>query len=525
MLRFKPQISGLLLMTLSLAACNESQATKQVSSAPKADEVNLPPTISLIGEAETTLERGQAYLELFATAIDPEEGDLSARISISGSVNFNEVGDYELHYAVTDSKGLTASAKRMIHVRDTTDPVVSVSFPTNASLMQRLERIEGSCETGIDVIIWAGAISATRFLLGSTPCVEGRFILSGFNLSYPYGVWSIIVSQTDSSENNASQEIQFTTDVEAPFIFAAMTSPREVNTYGDGRVAVNSRQLIFRVTCEAGASIEVRNNGIPSIEPIADSVCPATNVVNILVTLTDSDGDKNISFSSRDAVGNLSYQNINLTLDRMAPTIEVVNANRERFGWRGPVNFNEITDYYTQNFLYFTASEAVIFTFQSNLFPTPVITDRSTTYQIPSPMTCSPLPCTFFHPSLGMLPIYRSDLRSGDYDGPGYIQVTVSDRAGNQTSRILPFVFDFTGPTMSLIGEAEVTTSDFWNYFNNEDPGATAIDDELGDISSSILRSVITPQIPNPMVHYIYYSAHDGWGNFSDIRRQVSTIP
>lgn len=82
------------------------------------------PTISLKGEANITLNIGDTYTEQGATAKDDTDGDISNKITTSGTVNTSKAGKYTITYSVTNSKGKTATVKRNITVKakETTKP-------------------------------------------------------------------------------------------------------------------------------------------------------------------------------------------------------------------------------------------------------------------------------------------------------------------------------------------------------------------------------------------------------------------
>jgi uncharacterized repeat protein (TIGR01451 family) len=83
------------------------------------------PTVSLNGPADVTVECHTSYTDAGASATDSCAGALP--VSVSGSVNVNAVGDYTLTYTATDASGNTGTATRVVHVRDTTAPAVTVN--------------------------------------------------------------------------------------------------------------------------------------------------------------------------------------------------------------------------------------------------------------------------------------------------------------------------------------------------------------------------------------------------------------
>ncbi|MDO5602837.1 MAG: glycosyl hydrolase family 18 protein, partial [Oscillospiraceae bacterium] len=59
------------------------------------------------------------------TALDKEDGDLTDKITVSGSVDTSKAGSYTLTYSVTDSQGKETAAKAVITVEENAAPVLS----------------------------------------------------------------------------------------------------------------------------------------------------------------------------------------------------------------------------------------------------------------------------------------------------------------------------------------------------------------------------------------------------------------
>src|SRR5690606_1080387 len=85
---------------------------------------NNPPSITLIGEPSLKIAQGEAFEDPGATASDPEDGDITASIVVSGSVDSSTPGTYALRYDVTDSDGNDAP---------TVERVVVVNSPPTAA--------------------------------------------------------------------------------------------------------------------------------------------------------------------------------------------------------------------------------------------------------------------------------------------------------------------------------------------------------------------------------------------------------
>jgi Txe/YoeB family toxin of Txe-Axe toxin-antitoxin module len=73
------------------------------------------------------MEAGTPYLEPGYTSTDDRDGDITANVLVTGSVDHTVLGSYTLHYNVTDSSGNPAEEKvRTVNVVDRTPPVISL---------------------------------------------------------------------------------------------------------------------------------------------------------------------------------------------------------------------------------------------------------------------------------------------------------------------------------------------------------------------------------------------------------------
>ncbi|MDD6094258.1 MAG: polysaccharide deacetylase family protein [Clostridia bacterium] len=76
-----------------------------------------PPVVTLQGDAEITLNAGDAFTDPGCTATDKEDGDISDRVTVEGTVNIYIAGTYTLKYTVKDAYGNAASAERTVNVK------------------------------------------------------------------------------------------------------------------------------------------------------------------------------------------------------------------------------------------------------------------------------------------------------------------------------------------------------------------------------------------------------------------------
>lgn len=77
----------------------------------------IPPEITLEGDSSITLAFGKEYKEPGFSAYDNCDGDLTAKVQISGTVNTSKAGTYKLYYTVEDSYGNTDTAVRTVVVK------------------------------------------------------------------------------------------------------------------------------------------------------------------------------------------------------------------------------------------------------------------------------------------------------------------------------------------------------------------------------------------------------------------------
>lgn len=78
----------------------------------------IAPQVLLEGKQEVIVMVGSAYEEPGYAAFDNLDGDITDRVSVSGTVDPQTMGTYILEYAVADSFGNTATATRTVIVRD-----------------------------------------------------------------------------------------------------------------------------------------------------------------------------------------------------------------------------------------------------------------------------------------------------------------------------------------------------------------------------------------------------------------------
>ena len=96
--------------------------TSETSSSTPQD--TIPPVVSLVGNSNMSINVGDTYVELGAVSVDNVDGDISGNIIISGTVDNQVAGIYNIVYNSTDSSNNLSSITRSIEVisQGTTTP-------------------------------------------------------------------------------------------------------------------------------------------------------------------------------------------------------------------------------------------------------------------------------------------------------------------------------------------------------------------------------------------------------------------
>ncbi len=166
----------------------------------------LPPELTLIGSASPRLEcKVDTYSEEGAVASDVCSGDLTDKLTITGTVDPNVLGAYPVRYRVQDTHGLVAEKVRDVRVVDTQPPTLTLgAVPT--------EPVECSRDAFIDL----GA-TATDHCSGD---ISHRITISGTQQITVPGTYPLTFSVTDLAGNAAPSITRSVTvkDTQAPVV-------------------------------------------------------------------------------------------------------------------------------------------------------------------------------------------------------------------------------------------------------------------------------------------------------------------
>ncbi|PFH87014.1 immunoglobulin-like domain-containing protein [Bacillus sp. AFS088145] len=179
----------------------------------------------LSGAADTIIQVGSPFdSKSGVTVTDNVDGDLTSKIQVSGSVDNQKPGEYQLVYSTTDSAGNTATSIRKITVIDSTKPVFS-----------------GAADT----IIQVGSSFDSKSGVTVTDNVDGdltsKIQVSGSVDNQKPGEYQLVYSATDSAGNTATSIRKITViDSTKPVIYGTADKKLNINSQFDSMAGVSA---------------------------------------------------------------------------------------------------------------------------------------------------------------------------------------------------------------------------------------------------------------------------------------------
>lgn len=262
---------------------------------------NEAPVITVNGDINITINKGTAYVDLGATAIDNADGDLTSRIVTTGTVNPNMLGTYTITYTVSDNSGNIATKTRTVNVVDTVGPVIT--FGTNGNSTYAKSRSTtvtvtdsySSIDTSNLKYLWSTEST------GITETNIQALFTNGVNLTSPSeqtGIYYLWILAKDSAGN--------TTVARSNAFYLDNTKP-VITLSGSSTINVN----VGTTYTDAGATASDEHSGL-------NGNINVTNTVNTSIV-----GTYTITYNISDKAGNAAVQvtrTVNV-IDNVAPTI------------------------------------------------------------------------------------------------------------------------------------------------------------------------------------------------------------
>ncbi|WP_462152936.1 immunoglobulin-like domain-containing protein [Pseudoalteromonas xiamenensis] len=189
-----PRVFPLGVTSVTFSAVDKSgntgtaQATVTVSDKDK-------PVLTLTGGTATRVGLGETFVDPGFSALDNVDGDVTAKVAVSGSVDTSKLGSYTLIYNVSDAAGNSATATRTVSVVDTTAPVLTIPLATTVAATDA----SGTAATNTLVAAFLAGATANDALDGVLAVTNDAPAV------LPLGANTITFEAVDSSGNRASQ--------------------------------------------------------------------------------------------------------------------------------------------------------------------------------------------------------------------------------------------------------------------------------------------------------------------------------
>lgn len=104
--------NGQMIYTVTDSSGNQAQTVRTIIY-----NDPIPPELTLKGEPQITITEGESWTDPGFTAVDNVDGDITAKVVVTGQVNVNQPGAYQLVYQVTDAYENAARTERVVTVK------------------------------------------------------------------------------------------------------------------------------------------------------------------------------------------------------------------------------------------------------------------------------------------------------------------------------------------------------------------------------------------------------------------------
>lgn len=111
------EIDGKVIYTVADSSGNETRVEREI----RYDDP-VAPELELKGDARITITEGDKWKDPGCTATDNVDGDISDRVTVSGSVDHNKPGSYKLTYEVKDTYENAVTVERTVVVKAKPQP-------------------------------------------------------------------------------------------------------------------------------------------------------------------------------------------------------------------------------------------------------------------------------------------------------------------------------------------------------------------------------------------------------------------
>jgi len=154
----KPLILSLFIVFIVMfSACGGGNDDIKDPPPPSGTVDVTPPVITLNGESSLTLNQGESYIELGATANDDRDGVVD--VEITGEVDTTTIGNYAVTYSATDSANNSSSIQRTVTVIESR-PFITAWKTDNIGVSDDNQIKIGTSGSGYDYSVdWGDGVS------------------------------------------------------------------------------------------------------------------------------------------------------------------------------------------------------------------------------------------------------------------------------------------------------------------------------------------------------------------------------
>ncbi|MDZ4660977.1 MAG: hypothetical protein SGJ18_05085 [Pseudomonadota bacterium] len=369
---------------------------------------NTAPLIAITSPAANAIVLAQATIQGTCESglqVDLSGSGLSAPVStacvgggFSSQVNFTSGDGAKLVTAMqTDSVGNTGSASRTFN-RDTTAPLLTIDTPAVNTVAQNGLTVGGACENGLTVGISGVGVAVAS----TTTCAAARYS-SAIIFSNGDGIKNIVVTQTDAANNSNSANRDFIRDATAPNV--AISSPADGASLGSN--------FTLQGTCETGINVVISG----AVSASTTTPCGGGQF-SVALIASSGDGQKTVTASQTDAVGNRGSDSKTYNVDGSGPVVRITSPAANSV-WQSGVTLAGTCE---------TGLNVMVFGSGANATQNVSCSGGNFSANV-----------TF---SLG--------------EGPKEIRVGQTDAAGNVGSDSRTFIKDVTAPTLTFTAPAEM---------------------------------------------------------------------
>lgn len=199
-------------------------------------EDGTPPVITLNGDQYHTHYKGNTYVDLGATASDDIDGNITSRMTVTGTVG-TEQGNYTITYTVTDMAGNHTSKNRYVTVK-----FANTTIAGTYSIVETASSI-GFSDTYTGTIV-ADTSDKITFVFSSTtaqnPISATALVTSSLGSGLNGSVQSTVTSTQGGPFSNFSGSI--VSDTIADVLRLNLSYVRPINTTTTNCTAVWTKQ-------------------------------------------------------------------------------------------------------------------------------------------------------------------------------------------------------------------------------------------------------------------------------------------